>query len=122
MPSSASRKPVKYRPGIFVRLSNYLRLFWRLLLDSRVSFLLKLIPVAILAYWLSPLDRIIPVIDDLVIAGLGVYLFVELCPPEIVLQHRKAIEKVLDGQWRETQQDEQIAEEDIIEAEFHEDP
>jgi uncharacterized membrane protein YkvA (DUF1232 family) len=114
------RKPIIYRVGLFVRITNYLKLFWRLLLDPRVSFLLKLIPFGALLYVISPLDRIIPVIDDLVIAGVSMYLFIELCPPEIVLQHRKVIEGVLEGQWREAPDDEKINEEDIQDGEFHE--
>jgi uncharacterized membrane protein YkvA (DUF1232 family) len=114
------QKPILYRPGVFVRLANYLKLVWRLLIDQRVSFLLKLIPLGALIYMVSPLDWLIPVIDDLVIVWLGVYLFVEFCPPEIVAGHRRAIEGVLDGAWREAQEAEQIAEDDIIEGEFHE--
>jgi uncharacterized membrane protein YkvA (DUF1232 family) len=116
------RQPIKYRPSVFVRFANYLKLFWRLLLDPRVSILLKLIPFGVLVYGISPLDWAIPVIDDLVIAGLGVYLFVEFCPPEIVAQHRKAIEGVLEGEARDAQDDEKIVEEDILEGEFHDDP
>lgn len=103
-----------------MRVANYLKLFLRLLLDLRVSFLLKLIPLGAFLYVLNPLDRLIPVIDDLVILSIGVYLFVELCPVKIVQEHRKAIEGVLEGKWREEQDEDEIAEEDIIEAEFHE--
>jgi uncharacterized membrane protein YkvA (DUF1232 family) len=113
-------KPISYRTSVFVRIANYLKLFWRLLIDRRVSYLLKLIPLAALVYMISPLDWLIPVIDDLVIAWLAVYLFVELCPPEIAEQHRKAIEGVLEGKWREASDEQHIEEEDIIEGEFHE--
>ena len=115
------RQPIPYRTSVFVRIANYLKLFWRLLLDPRVSILLKLIPFGVFVYGVSPLDRIIPVIEDLVIILVGIYLFVEFCPPEIVAQHRKAIEGVLEGKARDAQDDEEIAEEDIIEGEFHED-
>lgn len=113
-------KPILYRPGLFLRLANYLRLFWRLLRDPRVSILLKLIPLAALVYGISPLDWFIPVVDDLVIACLAVYLFVELSPPEIVDEHRKAIENVLAGEWRDAPEEKPIEDEDIIEGEFHE--
>jgi uncharacterized membrane protein YkvA (DUF1232 family) len=126
--SRKPRKTIPYHTSVFERIANYLKLFWRLLLDRRVSLLLKLIPVCALIYVISPLDWIIPVIDDLVIACLGIYLFVELCPPEIVSEHRKSIEFVLDGEWRDAGRNERrsvpdeppIDEQDIIEGEFHE--
>jgi uncharacterized membrane protein YkvA (DUF1232 family) len=116
------RQPIKYRPSVFVRIANYLKLFWRLLLDSRVSILLKLIPFGALVYGISPLDWVIPVVDDLVILFLGIYLFVELCPEDIVNAHRQAIEGVLEGKARDAQDDEKIVEEDLLEGEFHDDP
>jgi hypothetical protein len=114
------QKPIPYRASVFLRIANYCRLFIRLLLDRRVSFLLKLLPLGAAVYAISPLDWLIPVIDDLVIAWLAVYLFVELSPPEIVAEHRKAIESVLDGKLREAQDEPYIAKENIIEGEFHE--
>jgi uncharacterized membrane protein YkvA (DUF1232 family) len=116
------RQPIKYRPSVFVRIANYLKLFWRLLLDPRVSILLKLIPFGALVYGISPLDWVIPVVDDLVILFLGIYLFVELCPEDIVNAHRQAIEGVLEGKARDAQDDEKIVEEDLLEGEFHDDP
>ena len=109
-----------YRASIFERLANYLKLFWHLLFDLRVSFLLKLIPLCAFLYVLNPLDRFVPVIDDLVILWIGVYLFVELSPPEIVQLHRKEIEGVVEGKSRDSQNEENIEEQDIIDAEFHE--
>jgi hypothetical protein len=116
--SRKPQKPIQYRPSVFLRLANYLKLFYRLLLDRRVSYLLKLIPLGAVIYAISPVDWIIPVIDDLVIAWLAVFLFVELCPPEIVVEHRKAIESVLPGQWRDATDEEQVAPQDIIDGEF----
>jgi len=116
------RQPIKYRPSVFVRIANYLKLFWRLLLDPRVSILLKMIPFGALVYGISPLDWAIPVVDDLVILFLAIYLFVELCPEDIVNVHRQSIEGVLEGKARDAQDDEKIAEEDLLEGEFHEDP
>lgn len=121
MPAPNPRQPIKYKPGVFVRMANYLKLFWRLLLDRRVSILHKLIPFLASVYILNPLDRVVPLVDDLVILFLGIYLFVELSPEAIVNEHRQAIEGVLAGKARDAQDEEQIAEEDIIEAEFHED-
>src|SRR5512135_3777554 len=74
------------------------KLILRLLGDKRVSPWLKIIPVAGLAYLVSPFDLIpdivLPVIgelDDAAVLWLTNYLFVELCPPEIVAEHVKAL-------------------------------
>src|SRR5512140_35403 len=74
------------------------KLIVRLIGDRRVSPWLKIIPVAGLAYLISPFDLIpdivLPVIgelDDAAILWLTNYLFIELCPPEIVDEHVKAI-------------------------------
>jgi uncharacterized membrane protein YkvA (DUF1232 family) len=116
------RQPIPYRTSIFVRIANYLKLFWRLLKDQKVSLFLKLIPLIASLYVINPMDRFVPVVDDLVILFLGIYLFVELCPENIVKEHRQAIEGVLEGQARDAQDDEKIAEEDILEGKFHDDP
>ncbi len=113
------RRPIKYQNSVFIRFANYLKLFRRLLFDGQVNILLKLIPLAALIYVINPLDRIIPVVDDLVIAGLAVYLFVELSPPQIVAQHRRAIEGVLEGEWRDAAEDE-TGVDDPLDGEFHE--
>jgi uncharacterized membrane protein YkvA (DUF1232 family) len=74
------------------------KLIVRLIGDRRVNPWLKVIPVAGLAYLISPLDIIpdimLPVIgelDDAAILWLTNYLFIELCPPEIVAEHVKAL-------------------------------
>lgn len=70
------------------------RLILRLMADGRVSFLLKLLPLGALAYLISPLDfipaAIAPIIgtaDDIAIVWAGLYLFLELCPPDVVREH-----------------------------------
>ena len=74
------------------------KLILRLVGDRRVSPWLKIIPVAGIAYLLSPLDIIpdiaLPIIgelDDAAILWLTNYLFIELCPPEVVDEHVKAL-------------------------------
>ncbi len=90
------------------------KLILRLIGDRRVNPWLKVIPVAGLAYLISPFDLIpdimLPVIgelDDAAILWLTNYLFIELCPPEIVQEHVKALSA-------NTNRDE---DDDIIEAE-----
>jgi uncharacterized membrane protein YkvA (DUF1232 family) len=75
-----------------------IKLILRLVGDRRISFWLKIIPVAGILYLISPLD-IIPDIafplvgelDDAAILWLTNALFVELCPPEIVQEHIKLL-------------------------------
>lgn len=71
-----------------------LRLAWRLFLDRRVPLWTKLVPPAAMAYVLSPIDILSdfpPVglnqLDDLAVLFLGVKLFIELAPPDVVREH-----------------------------------
>jgi hypothetical protein len=36
---------------------------------------------------------------------LGTTLFVELCPEDVVKEHRKALNSVVEGEWREVEDD-----------------
>ncbi len=74
------------------------KLILRLIRDRRVSPWLKIIPIAGLAYLISPLDLIpdiaLPIIgelDDAAILWLTNAVFIELCPPEVVDEHVKAL-------------------------------
>jgi uncharacterized membrane protein YkvA (DUF1232 family) len=77
---------------------NQLKLIFRLMGDRRVNFLAKLIPIGAFAYLFFPADLVpnvvlpvIGVLDDAAILWLGSYVFVELCPPEVVAEHMKAL-------------------------------
>ncbi|NJC97245.1 MAG: hypothetical protein C3F07_14265 [Anaerolineales bacterium] len=68
-----------------------IKLIWRLMADRRVNFFLKLLPLASLAYLISPVDLapgvvlpVIGVLDDAAVLWIGTNLFVELCPPNVV--------------------------------------
>ena len=75
---------------VFLHLPNFARLYWRLFRDRRVPMLPKALLVLTLVYVVSPLDVIpdfIPVIgemDDIVVVLSGLWLFIRLCPPEVV--------------------------------------
>jgi uncharacterized membrane protein YkvA (DUF1232 family) len=75
---------------VLLHLPNFARLYWRLFRDRRVPILPKALLVMTLLYVVSPLDVIpefIPVIgeiDDVVVVLSGLWLFVRLCPPEVV--------------------------------------
>jgi hypothetical protein len=87
--------------GMLRELGIRLKLILRLMRDSRVNPLLKLLPVGTLAYLIVP-DLAIGPIDDAVVIWLGSILFVELCPPEVVKEHMDALHSVVDAEWRET--------------------
>lgn len=78
-----------------------LKLIARLMGDRRVNFLLKLLPVATLAYLIWPIDVVAAIpglaaLDDIAIVSLGNYLFVELCPPDVVHEHMKQLTSNLE--------------------------
>lgn len=106
-------------PGFFSGISRTLMLVLRLLGDKRVSLLLKLLPLSTLVYLVSPLDAAIPAIDDAVVIGIGTYLFVELCPPDVVEEHRARLAGLAPRGAADAGQS--VAEEDeVLEAEFSE--
>ena len=108
------------RSGFFHDLGNQFKLIFRLMGDRRVNPFLKLIPMASLVYLIFP-DIVPGPIDDALIIWLSTYLFVELCPPDVVEEHRQAIEGVVHGEWRDvTNTDTEIEEGDIIEGDFRE--
>lgn len=97
--------------GLLRDFAIRLKLIARLMGDRRVSFLFKLLPVATLAYLIWPIDMVsvipgLAALDDIAIVSLGNYLFVELCPPNVVQEHMKALmgespsasEEVVDGE------------------------
>ncbi|HBX69258.1 MAG TPA: hypothetical protein DEH25_07710 [Chloroflexi bacterium] len=104
--------------GIFTSLADEIRLVLRLLADRRVNPLLKLIPIGTVVYFFIP-DLIIGPIDDALIFGVGIYLFIELCPPQIVEEHRQYLKNIVDSPIHKTD-DEKIPmyEDEIIEGEF----
>lgn len=106
--------------GMFQDLIQRAKLIWRLMGDKRVNIFLKILPVGALVYLVSPIDLIsglaLPVIgalDDAAVIWLGTTLFVSLCPGSVVQEHTNALNKVLDGSWREAEEETGI----IIDAE-----
>ena len=70
------------------------KLISRLMGDSRVSGLTKLLPWGSLAYLLLPIDLIpgglmtmIGAADDVAVMWFGFTLFLELCPADVVDEH-----------------------------------
>ena len=83
--------------GFFIGIYNNLRLIVRLMKDNRVSPLLKLLPIGALVYLVVPVD-LLPInpIDDGLVLWLGGYLFIELCPDDVVEEHREALKQLKD--------------------------
>ncbi|MCL6582551.1 MAG: DUF1232 domain-containing protein [bacterium] len=70
---------------------DFLKLFFRLFLDSRVPVYLKLFLIGIFLYIISPIDLVpdflLPVIggfDDLIALIVGLKIFLSCSPPEVV--------------------------------------
>ncbi|UYN92327.1 MAG: hypothetical protein KIT70_02250 [Anaerolineales bacterium] len=71
-------------------LGTQFKLLLRLMRDPRVSPLLKVLPIGAVVYLFSP-DLLPMILDDAVVLGVGFYAFLELCPPEVVAEHRAAL-------------------------------
>ncbi len=107
----ANRKDLMIPPqgGMIRDFVLRVKLILRLVRDRRVSFWLKIIPVAGLVYLVSPIDLIpdiaLPVIgelDDAAVLWLTNALFIELCPRDVVREHVRALSeddsKTKDGE------------------------
>jgi len=116
---SQERKPVvaPEQVGALTQFVRTLRLVWRLLIDSRVPTLPKLIIPLALIYLLSPIDLVpdlmlgLGQLDDLGVLALAVALFIEFCPREVVEEHRRAIAAMPNPR--------DSSDEDIIEGSYH---
>ncbi|MGD2206460.1 MAG: DUF1232 domain-containing protein [Anaerolineae bacterium] len=89
-PSSELQKTAGFLAGLIKQA----RLAWRLLNDSRVPAWIKLIPVAGLVYFLSPVDLIpdlmlpgLGEVDDVILILLALRALVDLSPPGVVREH-----------------------------------
>ncbi len=111
----ANRKDLMIPPqgGMIRDFVLRVKLILRLIRDGRVSFWLKIIPVAGLVYLVSPIDLIpdiaLPVIgelDDAAVLWLTNALFIELCPRDVVREHVQAL----------SQDDSKAKDGDVVEA------
>ena len=77
---------------VITHLPDFVRLYWRLFRDRRVSVLAKSLLVLTIAYVVWPFDVIPDVlpfvgeVDDIGVVLSGLWLFIRLCPPEVVLE------------------------------------
>lgn len=121
MPSN-STGPILPRDTRFLTgLTHRIKLIYRLLMDRRVNPLLKLLPLSSIIYFVFP-DLLPGPIDDAVMIWLSTYLFVELCPPEVVEEHLREINRSFVGTYENAEPGRgEVIESEIIEAEFRED-
>lgn len=101
MADKKSKKIVVPQGGVLRNIVIQTKLILRLLGDRRVSFWTKLIPFGTLIYLVSPIDIIMGIpgvaaLDDAAILWFGTNLFVELCPPDVVSEHRESLQSNLD--------------------------
>ena len=93
MSSRRAPQAVDETVGLLTSLIRHARLVWRLMLDQRMPFAVKLIMPGALAYILLPLDFVPDIflglggLDDLAILVIALKLFLALCPPALVQQH-----------------------------------
>lgn len=97
-------------PGFFRELWNQLRLVFELLRDRDVPIYLKALPFLGLAYVIFPIDFIPDVVpglgqlDDLTLIIVGLKMFIELAPSNIVAKHlaqlrgQSASSQVIEGE------------------------
>ncbi len=94
MNKKSSGSIVPSQGGILQELTLHAKLILRLMGDRRVNPLVKLIPIIGLVYWISPIDLIMGIpgldaIDDVAILWMAQYMFIELCPPDVVSELTK---------------------------------
>jgi len=105
--------------GVFRDVANQIKLILRLMADPRVNLFFKLLPIGSLIYLIFPDFFPLNPIDDALVIGLGTYMFVELCPPDVVQEHKDALRLVVPGNWKDPE-DPEIDESDVVDGEFRE--
>ena len=90
--------------GMMKDFVKRLKLIGRLMGDNRVSAFIKVLPLASLAYLIFPFDLapgialpIIGALDDAAILWIGSTLFVELCPNNVVQEHKDSLDMESGG-------------------------
>ena len=106
MTNKPGRDLVPSSGGVFHDILIRIKLILRLMVDRRVSFFLKLLPIGSLVYLAVP-DFLPGPFDDAAMIGLLSYLFVELCPEQVVQEHMRALTSVVDADWREVDEEEE---------------
>lgn len=118
-PHNQGQKIIPRSGSFFQDLADRFRLIGRLMMDSRVNPVLKVLPVGTLIYVLSPIDLLsLNPVDDAFLVWIGTTLFVELCPPHVVEEHMQALQRIVSGQWKDFPNS--SPSEEVIEGEYFE--
>lgn len=107
-----------YGGGFFQAFGDRIRLIIRLVADARVNPLVKMLPIGSLVYLLFP-DIMPGPIDDAALLWLSNYLFIELCPPDVVEELEEDIRRRNSPKISQTP-DNKAVDNDVIEAEYQE--
>ncbi len=102
--------------GVFQDLAIRIKLILRLMGDSRVNPLVKILPIGALVYWIVP-DLAPGPIDDAIVLWIGTSLFVELCPPDVVQEHMASLKTTSADLHKPA---EPAGDEEVVDAEFWE--
>ena len=113
MPKQDSRDIIPSDGGFFDTVAMHVRLVFRLLADRRVNPLLKLLPILSVVYLFFP-DFVLGPFDDGAIIVGAFALFIELCPDEVVEEHKRA----LKGEAGPSSPDE--GDSDVVDADYRE--
>jgi uncharacterized membrane protein YkvA (DUF1232 family) len=73
--------------NFFSEIALKFKLTVRLVKDPRISIWLKLIPAFCLFYLIVPVDILVGPIDDAIVIYLGMDLFIDFCPKDVVEEH-----------------------------------
>lgn len=120
MDNRSNKGITPYSGGFLPEIGQRIKLILKLMGDRRVNIFLKVIPVASLIYLVFP-DLAIGPIDDALVIWLASYLFVELCPDEVVEEHLQRLHHVvLPGESGSTATGTPASEPraDVVDAEF----
>lgn len=117
--SSDKKSPLIPRDTRFLTsITNRIKLIYRLMMDPRVNALLKVLPLSSLVYFIFP-DLMPGPIDDAVMLWLSTYLFVELCPQDVVDEHMKEINQVITGEYRDGNPDDaEIIDGEVVDIDY----
>jgi uncharacterized membrane protein YkvA (DUF1232 family) len=96
MNNKNSQNMVRSRGGAWQEIALRAKLVFRLIADRRVSPWAKIVPIAGLIYWISPIDLIsgipgLSAVDDVAVLWFVQYMFIELCPPDVVREITKQL-------------------------------
>ena len=97
------------------------KLTWNLLMDPRVPLLTKAIPIAAVAYLLMPIDVVPDVLlglgqlDDVAIMLMGLRMFLEFAPADVVREHLRRIAS--QGHWSVEESDKKNKD-DVVDGQF----